>query len=540
MKKIISLTVAIIVAFSFLAFPFVVSADDESEMTNQEYYAAQSYLIAKYKDGKISYNEFQQQSQAVTDEFVSKNTVGGVLQSGALNASNNFNAVSQKIGDTVQKYGDSARDYISSFVSGFMDNYTITNTEPTFDMQGNGCVLVVPFSNAGNGRIDRYRVIYGEYGLIKKLGDEIHYSIYNVPKIDIYDLNWNFKYSQSGTSVVSANLKSNMKRYGDWRFENGEPAETDDEFQTITDYDFSEAPERELEDLLKKILNEFELQQPDLSSIEGLLNAIYARLGTLDSDNDNELLASVNAAVLALVKSNNDNNKALLDELLKFRDDLKNGTLGSDSSAHGHEISGTLYNVIPLDKNWLNKIFHNKENLKVQYEGKTYYLEDCGCLKLDDKYYTPNMNYDSYAISDYDFGNDDIIIDNSKYVDVDFKNYTALFADFSAGQKKKVNNIIDLVTKFVEQAVPYSAIKGALIPFETIIFNSAEPKDIIFTFSFYPNQSGLVHSFAILKTSFFLDSNVSKAISIVKTFSTIVIGYSWLKVMRKKAVSMLG
>ena len=110
MKKIISLTVAIIIAFSFLAFPFVVSADYETGMTNQEYYAAQSYLIAKYKDGKISYSEFQQQSQAVTDEFVSKNTVGGVLQSGALNASNTFNAVSQKIGDTVQKYGDSARD----------------------------------------------------------------------------------------------------------------------------------------------------------------------------------------------------------------------------------------------------------------------------------------------------------------------------------------------------------------------------------------------------------------------------------------------
>lgn len=97
------------------------------------------------------------------------------------------------------------------------------------DMQGNGCVLVVPFSNAGNGTIDRYRVIYGEYGLIKKLGDEIHYSIYNVPKIDIYDLNWNFKYSQRGTSVTSSTLKSNMERYGDWRFEDGSKADTDDE-----------------------------------------------------------------------------------------------------------------------------------------------------------------------------------------------------------------------------------------------------------------------------------------------------------------------
>lgn len=538
MKKIISLTVAIIVAFSFLAFPFVVSADDESEMTNQEYYAAQSYLIAKYKDGKISYSEFQQQSQAVTDEFVSKNTVGGVLQSGALNASNNFNAVSQKIGDTVQKYGDSARDYISSFVSGFLNSYTVSNNKPTTDLKDS--VAMVKIKNKDGS----CHIYYGN------TNGELYYNISSTTSIylktyrdELYGRDGSLIYSHNVNSSISCEYgsRSDVTIYGSWKWrESGLQAETDDEFQTITDYDFSEAPERELEDLLKKILNEFELQQPDLSSIEGLLNAIYARLGTLDSDNDNELLASVNAAVLALVKSNGDNNKALLDELLKFREDLKNGTVGADSSVHGHEISGTLYNVIPLDKNWLNKIFHDKENLKVQYEGKTYYLEDCGCLKLDDKFYTPNMNYDSYAISDYDFSNDDIIIDNSKYVDVDFKNYTALFASFSSSQKKKFNNIIDLVTKFVEQAVPYSAIKGALIPFETIIFNSAEPKDIIFTFSFHPNQSGIVHSFAILKTSFFLDPNVSKAISIVKTFSTIVIGYSWLKVMRKKAASMLG
>lgn len=538
MKKIISLTVAIIVAFSFLAFPFVVSADDETGMTNQEYYAAQSYLIAKYKDGKISYSEFQQQSQAVTDEFVSKNTVGGVLQSGALNASNNFNAVSQKIGDTVQKYGDSARDYISSFVSGFLNSYTVSNNKPTTDLKDS--VAMVKIKNKDGS-------CYVYYG---NTNGELYYNISSTTSLylktyrdELYGRDGSLIRSHNANSSISCEYgtRSDVTIYGSWKWrESGLQAETDDEFQTITDYDFSEAPERELEDLLKKILNEFELQQPDLSSIEGLLNAIYARLGTLDSDNDNELLASLNAAVLALVESNNGNNEALLNELLKFREDLKNGTVGSGSSAHDHEISGTLYNVIPLDKNWLNKIFHDKENLKVQYEGKTYYLEDCGCLKLDDKYYTPNMNYDSYAISDYDFSNDDIIIDNSKYVDVDFKNYTALFAGFSAGQKKKVNNIIDLVTKFVEQAVPYSAIKGALIPFETIIFNSAEPKDIIFTFSFHPNQSGIIHSFAILKTSFFLDPNVSKAISIVKTFSTIVIGYSWLKVMRKKAVSMLG
>lgn len=375
--KIFALIASVALVISVFA-AFSVSADDESEMTNQEYYAAQSYLIAKYKDGKISYSEFQQQSQAVTDEFVSKNTVGGVLQSGALNASNNFNAVSQKIGDTVQKYGDSARDYISSFVSGFMNNYTVTNTEPTFDMQGNGCVLVVPFSNAGNGKIDRYRVIYGEYGLIKKVGDEIHYFVYNVPKRDIYDLNWNFKYSQSGTSVNSGSLSSGMKRYGDWRFENGEPADTDDEFQTITDYDFSEAPERELEDLLKKILNEFELQQPDLSSIEGLLNAIYARLGTLDSDNDNTLLSQILTAIKALDKIGNSSEKT---ELEKILEDLKNSLVyddGENIETISEQLKRIIDNQFTIDDFTIDESEYNQrsEILKLRLLGKFSFIHN--------------------------------------------------------------------------------------------------------------------------------------------------------------------
>jgi len=122
-------------------------------------------------------------------------------------------------------------DWLNYMQSNGENLYDFIN--PTYnipiDIQGNGCVLVVPFSNAGNGKIDRYRVIYGEYGLIKKNGNEIHYSVYNVPKKDVYDLNWNFKYSQSGTSVVSGSIRSDMERYGDWRFEDGTKADTDDE-----------------------------------------------------------------------------------------------------------------------------------------------------------------------------------------------------------------------------------------------------------------------------------------------------------------------
>lgn len=567
MKKIISLVIVIIIIFSFFTVPFIVSADDEDKMTTQEYYSSQAYLFTQLKDKKIDYPTYSERSNAITNKYIADNTiiddVGEHLGNGVKYASDKIGSLGQKIGDTIGNYGDAAYDVLSSLGVGLLDGYAVQNQNPTVDMNGSGAILYLKSTGSSFYNVEVY--MYGDYGIIKNdfvsngynangiLCSNDTPSVYVVRKY--YDTNGSYVTedhyffdshisSSFGSGLDSVNgygYLAEVKRYGDWRNEDNTSVETDDTYETVSDYDFTQATDKELEDLINDLLNEFELQMPDLSTMEGLLNAIYARLGTLDSDNDNELLSSINAAVLALVKSNNDNSEALLNELLKFREDLKNGTVGTDTVSHGHEISGTLYNVIPLDKNWLNKIFHDKENLKVQYEGKTYYLEDCGCLKFDDKFYTPNMNYYSYAISDYDFSNDDIVIDNSKYVDVDFKNYTALFANFSSGQKKKVNNIIDLVAKFVEQAVPYSAIKGALIPFETIIFNSEKPEDIYFIYrSQSDNASAIDFKAPILSSSFFENPYVSNAMLIVRPFLTIVIGYSWLKVMRKKAVAMLG
>lgn len=404
MKKIISLAIAIIVAFSFLAFPFLVSADDETEMTNQEYYAAQAYLVAKYKDGDISYSEFQQQSQAVTDEFVSKNTVGGVLQSGALNASNTFNAVSQKIGDTVQKYGDSAREHISDCVSDFLNDYIKLSDVPTTDLDGS-TAFYRRYYDDGSG----YEEVYcSTPGIVKNctegneswteyyLNDCYHKKVYKINGVLISD-----SYSPFPYSLVTDRygLNKRLELYGKWVMESGEPVDTDDEFQTISDYDFSEAPERELEDLLKKILNEFELQQPDLSSIEGLLNAIYARLGTLDSDNDNSLLSDINSSIQSLNSSISKASSSIETAINDLKDTVSslfsNEDDNTDNDTVKHEIAGTLYNVIPLEKNWLQKITHDKANLHVEYQGKQYYLEDDGTLKLNDKYYNVDMNYSS-------------------------------------------------------------------------------------------------------------------------------------------------
>ncbi|MBD5144987.1 MAG: hypothetical protein HDT21_03610 [Ruminococcus sp.] len=375
LQKIIAVAVSTaVITFAFASFPAF--ADSEPIMTNQEYYAAQSYLIAKYKDGKISYSEFQQQSQAVTDEFVTNNTVGGVLQAGALNASNTFNAVSQKIGNTVQKYGDVAREYIDDYVSNFFDSYTKLNNEPVFDFQGRGAGYRIPFSNYGNGKIDGYEIYRCDYVEIVDGGGYIYYRFYNVHR-DIYRLDGSFWFTRGDNNIVTHEPKDGEKRYGDWRYANdGTQADTDDEFETISDYDFSQASERELEELLKKLLNEMELKEPDLSSIDGLLNAIYARLGTLDSDNDNSLLSQILTAIEAIKLENTDNS-----ELLETLESLKDSLVYDDGEkveTIAEQLKKIIDNQLTVDDFTIDdELYNNKmEVLKLRFMGKFSFIHD--------------------------------------------------------------------------------------------------------------------------------------------------------------------
>ena len=323
MKRLTALTIAVLIILSI--FSLTVSADEtEERMTKQEYYAAQSYLIAKYKDGDISYSEFQQQTQAVTDEYITNNTIGGELQAGALNASNTFNAVAQKIGNTVQKYGDAAREYIDDYVSDFFNSYTVLSDKPTTDLKGGVAMLKIKNTNTGEYKI-YYANTFGEVyyvGNAKMLYLSFYYTEY-------YDERGRMYYSSNNPSSVSCQYYSDrIFIYGSWKLRSdGTDAPTDDEFETVSDYDFSQVPERELEELLKKLLNEMELKEPDLSTLEGLLNAIYSRLGTLDSDDDNAMLSAINAAIISLATDTNNNNA----ELIKALKDLKEAkTEGTD------------------------------------------------------------------------------------------------------------------------------------------------------------------------------------------------------------------
>lgn len=123
--------------------------------------------------------------------------------------------------------------WLNDICSGALGEDIYDSINPTYnipiDMQGNGCVLVMPFSNYPGRPIDRYRVIYGEYGIIGKSGNETQVRVFNVTKTDVYDLRWNLQYSEGPLSSYMTAINSNMERYGDWSFEDGTKVDTDDE-----------------------------------------------------------------------------------------------------------------------------------------------------------------------------------------------------------------------------------------------------------------------------------------------------------------------
>lgn len=116
-------------------------------MTTQEYYSSQAYLFTQLKDKKIDYPTYSERSKAVTDKYISDNTIiddiGEHLGNGAKYASDKIGALGQKIGDTIGKYGNAAYDYLSSLGAGLLDGYTVQNQTPTVDLNGSGCLAVL-------------------------------------------------------------------------------------------------------------------------------------------------------------------------------------------------------------------------------------------------------------------------------------------------------------------------------------------------------------------------------------------------------------
>lgn len=448
-----------VVCLTALIIPF--SAFASEPMSSKDYRSSCSWIIAQYKDGKISYNQFQEQIQSVTNEYVNSNTFGGVVESSVLNTSNTISAISQKIGATINQYGDSARDYISAWISDLMKSYEVLREESNTDMNGYGAKAYI--RNTSWGLVHVY---YADYIEVR----EPYFFLYNeharqYPSGEIIYKDY---------SGFSGSLPLEYYYlYGDVRYDDGSPAPTDDVFTEVHDYDFSNATDKELDELLKKILNVLELQNPDLTNIEGLLQAIYNRLGTLDSDNDNAALNEINAAIIALARDGQSQNAALIKVLQELKEAVKNGTGFSGDSEEGKEgESGNSSS----DNKYLKDILDELKDVS-------------GTLK-------------GLALIE--------VADN--------------LLDLTDSEAKLFDQYADLIPLLVNK-VGFGAVTLVMADIESVMFTNVPPSDL--TVNIFGDD------YVLLSTSMFTPESM-RYITLGKTFISVILVYSWCMMMRKR------
>lgn len=546
MKKIIAFMAALF--FAAVVFDINTKADsinggggsfgeyDYSD-TLQEYL----YVVNDWRNGDITYEQYVDYTALLAEECaeVLSDSVGLEL----------ISQINGKIAYAVTEFGGKAPYYVSGWIDDILNDYTKSETVSTTDRKGYGAMLYF----VGDSMNNPYAV-YCEYIVVSETGSppSVYAEPFGEELIDYYNKDGSFSRTEQITWSPGL-LLSKCRVYGDVRYSDGSQAPTDDEYINQDTHDFTGLNDSELEELLNKLLEELNRNNPDLSTIEGLLSAIYYQTTGI---NDKMITYDeCNALIMSLLQSNNQNAESIVNALMQLRDDLLNndnsgdgntGTEGGGESSgtsdgHPNHICGTVYNVKPLDMNWIEKLVTDPTEVKVQYQNKAYFLESCGCLLIDDKYYSIDMNYDDYMSVDFDFSNDNVIIDN-KYVDVDFNNFAVVWNNLSIGQKNKINSVVTLIYKMLEQAVPYAAVTSAFPVYEVIIFNTTTPEDVVLTFESVNAFGQEIEGFEVtlLSTSFFANEDVAAAMKLVRSLLTVIIGYWWLLSMRKKVVGMMG
>lgn len=380
LQKIIALIIA--VTFIITALNISVYATSEpSAMTPQEYKSSQSYLIDKYCNGDITFSEWQEQQTAVNAEFLESNkSVGDTAYALAVTTSNQFSGVSQKISNAVENWGDGARERVYEWWNEVCNtnNVPTENTQTsTTNMHGRGARIDAFEKNKNN---KHYSVLLCDYIVIDTKNSLFINRTNDGSSSPFAYVGNDGKYSFNGNASASSwsNLTDpnwSYKFYGDVRYTDGTPAPSDDEFViTGTIKKFGEMSEKDLEDLLNDFSEEMDLQNPDLSTIEGLLNAIYARMGTLDSDNDNQLLSEVLAAIKAIKTSDKDNT-----ELLELLEDIKNSLVfdnGENKETFSEQLKKIVDNQITRDDFVIDEDLYNNhgEILKERLLGKFSFI----------------------------------------------------------------------------------------------------------------------------------------------------------------------
>ena len=321
MKRIISLTAAIVLMISILnisAFAYT-GVTDYVYTNEQEAFLDTVNLINSYSSGEVSFTDF------ISDlTYVQGKTVTAGLDVAAVKIKQFIDVCNLKFGAD-SSFGGSehgggssggSRTPITDIWNDICNKNNVpteTTQTSTMDMQGYGAVIIFP-----DGYID-----YCQY-VIRNVDDINGQIIEIAPRKRVSPSGY---VSTSNSDVSFGSNTSTWKYYGDIRWLDGTQAPTDDEFVSGSIYNYEGLTDKELKELIEELADKIQQEYPDLSTVEGLLNAIYARLGNLDSDDDGAMLSAINAAIISLSADTKNNNA----ELIKVLNELKEAkTEGAD------------------------------------------------------------------------------------------------------------------------------------------------------------------------------------------------------------------
>ena len=287
--------------------------------------------VIDFSNGDITYDQYTSRSAEIIGDYMTEYTDRAGLAFMA--------EINGKISETVAKYALDAPMYVSDWINDIISDYETQEEVSTTDKKGYQSVYIkTTKSSTGktikeytyfNGYIICYPKDTGYNSYLAVLDDgTCYYAKYSDGVLDDDVSGYQTEWSDFQSTETS---KVDIAVYGDVRYSDGSEAPTDDEFETKSIIKLDDLTDSELEEVLEDINEELERQNPDLSTIEGLLSAIYYRLGSLDSDNDNELLSQVLTAIQALEMTDNT-------ELINILNDIKDSlTDGNDNTEDENE-----------------------------------------------------------------------------------------------------------------------------------------------------------------------------------------------------------
>lgn len=430
LKKIVAIFLACCICCTVLVLP--ASAQHRSNLSHFISDVSADWNL--YKKGDISLSDFFNKFMShATTEFA-PNVVADIF-------------CIKDVLHFLEKQGVDVSDYWNTYYNDMGGGGSGGNRDDT-ELGGYGAVLKC-LSSTGN----YFSVVYyGQKGFFYNYKKDSYGSQsvnfrFSYDKRVIYNSDGEISNVFDTPNSISATYYYNNPKYaflGDWAYDD-DSGETDGLItelpeKEIPSFDDDDLSDDDLIDFLGDLLNDLQMDFPDLSTIEGLLRAILAKLGTLDSDNDTELLSQILTAIEALKNSGETADNS---ELLKSLEELKSALIFKD----GDKISSLAEMLNTLVQ---NQVRRSDITIDPKLYNQRYALIEAKLLGKF-SFISEIKNFVQYAIDSYSN------TENSPTISIDLFNYQHII-DFSAFDDS-INLIRWIVAAFVYLSYAFSTFR---------------------------------------------------------------------------------